>query len=121
MPEMWIVRVQGREYGPVDLQIMQEWKQEGRVLPKNEARRADVDVWITAGEIPGLFEATVRSGDTFEMQQKHRSFGQICRETFRIYRKGVFQFSCLTLVVVVPSLCAPLTAAVLETSPIGDI
>jgi hypothetical protein len=121
MPEKWIVRVQGREYGPVDLQILREWKEEGRVLPKNEARRADADVWITAGEIPELFQATARSGDRFEVQRKHRSFGQICSETFRIYRKGFFHFFCLTLVVVVPSLCAQLTGAILQASPNGDI
>lgn len=121
MPEMWIVRVQGKEYGPVDLEILQEWKQEGRVLPKNEVRRADVDVWVTAAEIPGLFRASAAPGDTLELQGKGRSFVEICTETFRIYRKGFFQFFCLTLIVVVPSLCAQLMGAVLETSPNGDI
>ena len=52
MPEEWIMRVQGKEYGPADIETLREWKAEGRLLPGNEARRADVDLWITAAEIP---------------------------------------------------------------------
>ena len=51
----WIVRVQGTEYGPANIETLREWKAEGRLLPVNEARRADVDLWTTAAEIPGLF------------------------------------------------------------------
>ena len=51
----WIVRVQGAEYGPANIETLREWKAEGRLLPSNEARRADVDLWTTAAEIPGLF------------------------------------------------------------------
>ena len=53
----WIVRVQGAEYGPANIETLREWKTEGRLLPSNEARRADVDLWATAAEIPGLFSA----------------------------------------------------------------
>ncbi len=51
----WIVRVQGAEYGPANIETLREWKAEGRLLPSNEARQADVDLWTTAAEIPGLF------------------------------------------------------------------
>ena len=51
----WIVRVQGAEYGPANIETLREWKAEGRLLPSNEARGADVDLWTTAAEIPGLF------------------------------------------------------------------
>ena len=51
----WIVRVQGTEYGPANIETLREWKAEGRLLPSNEARRADVDLWTTAADIPGLF------------------------------------------------------------------
>ena len=43
MPEEWIVRVDGKEYGPADIETLREWKADGRLLPGNEARRADVD------------------------------------------------------------------------------
>jgi len=55
MTEEWIVRVQGVEYGPANIETLREWKVEGRLLPANEARRASVNLWTTAGEIPGLF------------------------------------------------------------------
>ena len=57
MPDEWIIRVEGRDYGPADLETLEEWKQEGRVLAQNPARRADTDLWSTASEIPGLFSA----------------------------------------------------------------
>src|SRR6266478_2642065 len=99
MAEEWIVRVQGKEYGPVDVETLVEWRDEGRVLSSNQARRADADLWITAAEIPGLFEpAPVASGPA-EIPLPRRSFGHILAETLRIYRKGFFQFFYLTLLV----------------------
>ena len=54
--EEWILRVDGREYGPANIDTLREWKAEGRVLPANEARRADAELWTLAGGIPGLFD-----------------------------------------------------------------
>jgi len=117
MAEEWIVRVQGKEYGPVDLETLREWRDEGRVLTSNQARRADADLWITAAEIPGLFEpAPVASGPA-EILLPRRSFAQILAETLRIYRKGFLQFSYLTLLVALPSLCAQLSGSALGASP----
>ena len=31
--EEWIVRVQGTEYGPANIETLREWKAEGRLLP----------------------------------------------------------------------------------------
>src|SRR2546429_927270 len=67
MTEEWIVRVQGKEYGPADIDTLREWKREGRLLPENEARPANADPtavagsakevsWSTAAGIPGLFD-----------------------------------------------------------------
>ena len=57
MAEQWIIRVEGKEYGPAELATLREWKTEGRVLATNEARRVDVDLWSTAGvEIPGCLK-----------------------------------------------------------------
>ncbi len=61
MSEEWIVRVQGREYGPAALDTLQEWKSEGRLLPGNEVRRTDADTWMRAQEIPGLFDGPASS------------------------------------------------------------
>jgi hypothetical protein len=123
MPEEWIMRVQGKEYGPADIETLREWKAEGRLLPGNEARRADVDLWTTAAEIPGLFGAAAvepapgslnRSAVgrlTQAPLQQRRGFAQILAEAFRIYRKGFLQFLGLALVVAVPSIAAQLISA----------
>src|SRR5437870_13270303 len=106
MPEEWIVQVEGREYGPVELQILREWKEEGRVLPTNQARQAGVDIWIRASQIPGLFDPVVVAGDA-SVAGPGQLVGsrKLPRETFRIYGKGFFQFFGLALLVIVPSLC----------------
>src|SRR5882757_9517743 len=113
----WIVRVQETEYGPANIETLREWKGEGRLLPVNEARRADVDLWTTAAEIPGLFtvEALAAASDRRltqpPLQISRRSFTQILTETLQIYRKGFFQFLGLTLLVLLPSICSQLTTA----------
>lgn len=121
MLEEWIVRVDGKEYGPADVETLREWKAEGRLLPGNEARRADVDLWTTAAEIPGLFDvaapvaASTRRPDPPPLQPR-RGFAKILAEAFRIYRKGFLQFLGLALVVAVPSIAAQLTSATSGTS-----
>ena len=112
MTEEWIIRVQGVEYGPANIETLREWKVEGRLLPANEARRANVNLWTTAGEIPGLFsvESAVELREP-PVQVSRRGFNQILAETFRTYRKGFFQFLGLTLLVLLPSICSQLTTA----------
>jgi hypothetical protein len=115
MTEEWIVRVQGVEYGPANIETLREWKVEGRLLPANEARRANVNLWTTAREIPGLFsvEAAVELREP-PVQVSRRGFNQILAETFRTYRKGFFQFLGLTLVVLLPSICSQLATGFLQ-------
>jgi len=137
MTEEWIVRVQGKEYGPADIDTLREWKQEGRLLPENEARPASADptavagsakevLWSTAAAIPGLFDvvalATASAGPLAQppLQVRHRSFGQILAETFQIYREGFFQFLGLTLLVLLPSICSQLTTALMQTPKGSD-
>jgi hypothetical protein len=121
MAEEWIVRVQGKEYGPADIEMLREWKSEGRLLPENEVRSASTDLWSTAATIPGLFDAAAvvpAAGRLTQapLQLRQRSFGQILAETFQMYRKGFFQFLCLALLVFLPSLLAQLAAASTQTA-----
>jgi hypothetical protein len=130
--EEWIVRVDGREYGPANIETLREWKAEGRVLPANEARRADTELWSLAAEIPGLFNveslptvsAPRLTHSTISAQASPtpppRSFGQILADTFRIYVRGFLQFLSLTLLVVLPSVCAQLTAMWMQTGQASD-
>jgi hypothetical protein len=117
--EEWMVRVQGTEYGPANMETLREWKAEGRLLPANEARRADVELWTTAAEIPGLFSVPPPVAFDGAVTQPHtqlsrRSFAEILTETVQIYRKGFFQFFGLTLLVLLPSIASQLTAAFVQ-------
>jgi hypothetical protein len=115
----WILRVQGKEYGPVDLKTLREWKGEGRVIPTNPARRTDVEAWTSAVEIPGLFDRAAMTSAVAAKppQQKPRSATKILRGTFRIYGKGFVQFFCLALLMILPPVCGQLTTMFLEASP----
>ena len=125
MTEEWIVRVQGKEYGPADIDTLREWKREGRLLPENEARNAGAELWSTAAAIPGLFDLQAAAEASAQLTQpplqtQHRSFAQILAETFQIYRKGIFQFLGLTLLVLLPSICSQLTTALVQTAHGSD-
>src|SRR4029453_5377182 len=130
--EEWIVCFDGREYGPANIDTLREWKAEGRVLPANEARRADADLWTSASEIPGLFDAeALAQPGTAELTRSispgqappalpSRGFAQILAETFRIYARGFLQFLPLTLLVVLPSVGGQLTAMWTQTVQASD-
>jgi GYF domain 2 len=126
MTEEWIVRVEGKEYGPADIDTLREWKQEGRLLPENEARKPGADLWSTAAAIPGLFDVVALAAASAgplappPLQVQHRRFGQILAETFQIYRRGFFQFLGLTLIVLLPSICSQLTTALVQTPKGSD-
>lgn len=114
----WIVRVQEKEYGPADLETLREWKGEGRVIPSNQARRVDVDLWTTAAEIPDLFEKPPPPPLSAKKPPRQlRPAVKIFRRTLQIYGKGFSQFFCLSLLVILPSACAQLTAVFLDRFP----
>jgi hypothetical protein len=137
MAEQWIIRVQGKDYGPADLQTLKEWKADGRVIPTNPARRADVDsenpgsvhesLWRTASEIPGLFRADSSTAKVQARDQRPQIADQrveskrpsrnVLVETFRIYLRGFFQFLGLSLLSIVPILCAEFTSRFIGTAP----
>lgn len=108
MAEQWIIRVQGKEFGPVDVETLHEWKGEGRLLAQNPARREDLDSWTTAGEIPGLFDIAAALSGAGQLahpplQLRRRSFAQIFTETFQIYRRGFLPFFFFSLLTTVPA------------------
>ncbi len=118
MAEAWFIRVGGKEFGPADVETLREWETDGRVLPTNEARPAGVDVWITAAEIPGLFEPppVQAASETAPAQSLQRTFAQILGDSFRIYRRGFFQYLFLTLLVALPSICGQLSGSAITPS-----
>jgi hypothetical protein len=121
MTEEWIVRVQGKEYGPANIETLREWKKEGRLLAENEARNVGTDLWDTAATIPGLFDTGVVVPTAGRLTQtplrpQHRSFSQVLAETFQIYRTGFVQFFSLALLVFLPSTCAQLITALTQST-----
>jgi hypothetical protein len=130
MAEQWIIRVHGRDYGPADLGTLHDWKADGRVLPTNPARRSDLEIWQTAAEIPGLFRVEpppVQIRDQRSVNRGQRSEGSeeptstsptrnILTETFLIYFRGFFQFFGLSLLGIVPIVCAELTSRFIDTA-----
>jgi hypothetical protein len=127
MAEQWIIQVLGRDYGPAELSTLREWKADGRVLPENPARRFDQNDWINASEIPGLFQIEVPPIQR-ELPNQQLEIGNqkwetkppsrnILTETFRIYFRGFFQFLGLSLLSIVPIVCAALTSRFIDTAP----
>jgi hypothetical protein len=110
MPDRWFVRVGGKEYGPVDLETLAEWKQEGRLLGSNEIRPESSDQWSNATTIPGLFiPPPLPSAEGHPFAQR-RSFAEIFRDSFRIYRSAFFPLFAVTLLVAIPTLAFELTS-----------
>src|SRR4051812_30541956 len=120
MSPEWIIRVEDKEYGPVDLATLQEWKEDGRVLPINDARRSDSEVWVRAADIADLFPPPLVR-EKPPVQRAARTFVGICSETFRIFFRGFFKYLGLTLLVTVPSLLTQATGAFLETEQNVDV
>src|SRR2546423_8795787 len=138
MPEQWIMRLEEKESGPADLATWHEGKADGRVLPTKPARMVDANsaavvgsakasLWKAAGHIPGLFRAEAPPVQVEASNQKSAISNQkpaskppsrnILVETFRIYFRGFFQFFCLSLLSIVPILCAELTSRFIDTAP----
>jgi hypothetical protein len=113
----WIVRVQGKEYGPVDVDELREWKREGRLIRENEIRETGTEHWIRAAELPEIFadeadDALESGGATSAVRRK--SFGEIFADGWRIYRAGFWRFLVLALLVSLPSFFLQLAVPFLE-------
>ena len=124
MSERWIVRVEGKEYGPADLSALREWKEEGRVLSTNEARLAGEENWIRAGEIPDLFAEASPQAPPVQVPSDVPSppgLFQICFDSVALYIRGFFPFLGLTLLVLVPSVVAQVTGLLLDDSRSTDL
>ena len=106
MADEWFVRVQGKDYGPVDLDTLREWKREGRLIADNELREADGENWVKAETLFATLTEVPASSAPPPSYLRPRTFAQIIGETFRIYRKGWLTFFVLALIVAIPSTVA---------------
>src|SRR6266550_2670810 len=110
MSDRLIIRVSGKEYGPVDLDTLLEWKREGRLLPVNEVRRELDGDWTTANKIPELFGPPPLPPATDHPWQRRRTFKEIILDSFRIYKSAFLPFFVLTLLITLPALAIELTS-----------
>jgi hypothetical protein len=109
MANRWFVRVGEKEYGPVDLDTLGEWKREGRLLPTNQVRPESDSVWTTADSIPELFGPPPLPVQTGNPLVRQRTFGEIIRGSFAIYKSALLPFFVITLLVGIPQLVMELT------------
>src|SRR5438477_10110625 len=117
MADRWIVRVGEKEYGPVEFGTLGDWKREGRLLPTNEVRRESDSVWTTADTIPELFGPPPLPAQTSHPLVRQRSFGEIIRDSFRIYKSAFLPFFVVTLLIAIPTLALELTSPVYGIFP----
>ncbi len=109
-----MVRVQDQEYGPVDLEELREWRQEGRLIRENEIREPGSDRWIRAGELPEIFSDEEAAPAPPAPVVRRLSFGEMFGTGWRIYRSGFTRFFALSLLVSIPSFFLQVAAPFLE-------
>ena len=99
-----MVRVEGREYGPVDLETLREWKNEGRLIRTNELRGIGEERWVPATEFPEIFADDLPPipAPPPDLIVRRRTWREIFRETLRIYRGGFWRFMVFGLLTTVP-------------------
>ena len=99
-----MVRVEGKEYGPVDEDDLREWRDEGRLIRQNELRRVGDERWFPAGELLELFgeEEPAQPSEPPDLIVRRRAWPEIWRETIRIYRGGFWRFILFGLMTAVP-------------------
>jgi hypothetical protein len=99
-----MVRVAGKEYGPVDEDDLRDWKTEGRLIRTNEVRRVGEDRWFPAGELPEIFADDLPPEAPPDLTIRRRTWSEIFRETIRVYRGGFWRFVVFGLLTAVPML-----------------
>jgi hypothetical protein len=117
MADEWMVRVQGREYGPVDTDTVLEWKAEGRLIPQNEVQRTGTTDWRPAAEFAELFAQPPPVPQEPESLYRRRTLPEIARHSLGVYRHGFGVFVALSLMVALPSFVLKVSLAYLRLRP----
>jgi len=87
------------------------------LLPTNEVRRESDSVWTKASHIPELFGPPPLPAQTGHPLVRQRSFGEIIRDSFRIYKSAFLPFFVVTLLIAIPTLVLELTSPVYGIFP----
>src|SRR5438874_11473752 len=92
MADRWLVRVGEKEYGPVDLDTLGDWKRAGRLLPTNEVRRESESDRTRPTTIPGLLSPTPLPAATGHPLLRRRTSSEIIRHSLRIHTPASLPF-----------------------------
>ncbi len=106
----WLVRVQGKEYGPVDVEELRAWRDDGRLIRTNEVREVESERWFPAAELPEVF-ADVPQPPPLPALVRQSGLGELLGRTWRIYLAHFGQYLALSALVFVPSVCGQLSSA----------
>ena len=117
MADEWFVRVQGKDYGPVDLDTLREWKREGRLIADNELREAEGKNWVKAETLFATLTEVPVSSAPLRHIFAHTRCAESSAKPFRIYRKGWLTFFVLALIVAISSTVAQICLFLFFTSP----
>ncbi|MGI8430933.1 MAG: DUF4339 domain-containing protein, partial [Chthoniobacterales bacterium] len=115
MPEEWIVRVHGKEYGPVDADELRAWRQDGRLIRENEVRAAEGERWFPAAELPEVFADESPDASAPGPVVRRMTLGEMFAASWRIYRQGFWRFFVLALLVSAPFCFLQIVAPLLQT------
>jgi hypothetical protein len=96
-----MVRVEGKEYGPVDEDELRDWRNEGRLIRSNEVRLVGEERWFPAGELSEIF-ADKPPSEPPDLIVRRRTWTEVFREAIRIYRGGFWCFMVFGLLTAVP-------------------
>ena len=105
------MQVGEKEYGPVDLETLQEWKSEGRLIADNPVRRESETGWTRAAEVEELFAQPPPIPQEPESLFQRRTLVQILTGSFAIYRRGFGAFFALTMLFGAASLALKVSLA----------
>jgi hypothetical protein len=118
MADEWFVRVHGKVYGPVAIDVLREWQREGRLIPENEVQRAGDHRWISASDFGALVGGAEPSPPTRPSVPTPATWRSIFGETFRIYFAGLPRFIGFALLAAIPMFFLQMT---LPKLPLPDL
>lgn len=108
-----MVRVQGKEYGPVDAEELRAWRQDGRLIRENEVRAAGSERWFPAADLPEVFADDLAPAKETSLVRR-MTFRAMFAASWQVYRVGFWRFFALSLLVSTPSFFLQIAAPFLE-------
>lgn len=75
----FVIANDGQKYGPADIATLNQWAQEGRVLPTQMLEDAATGTQTMASQVPGLIFPAAASQPNFQNPNQHNPYQQYPR------------------------------------------